>query len=216
MKKLLFLIAFLFISISLWAQSSTTPRYTGDTQSSNTTREYLANGGYTERQQNADGSITTTISTPCLVCNKKGKCLYCGGLGHIYYAYGGNVTCSFCWGRGKCLQCNGTGFKTTKTTYNPNSSGNYNGGYPAGGGYSGGGYSGGGYSSGSSSGSSSTRRTCPSCNGSGKGMDQIHYSPNYTGGDNSRYCSQCGGTRPAHTHIRQSCQVCYGKGYVGN
>ncbi|MBQ7823498.1 MAG: zinc finger-like domain-containing protein [Bacteroidaceae bacterium] len=59
-----------------------------------------------------------------------------------------------------------------------------------------------------------TRRTCPGCNGTGKGMDQITYSPNYTGEDNSRWCSICGKNAPAHSHRQPMCRVCYGKGYV--
>lgn len=67
---------------------------------------------------------------------------------------------------------------------------------------------------GSSTGRSSTRRTCPGCNGTGKGADQITYSPNYTGRDNSIYCSTCGRTMSAHSHHRPICRTCYGKGYV--
>lgn len=88
------------------------------------------------------------------------------------------------------------------------------------GGTSGGSYSGGSVNPNSGEGSynnnsksrSSGRRTCPGCNGSGKGADQITYSPNYT--DNSRYCSTCGKTTFAHTHHRPMCRTCYGKGYV--
>ena len=60
----------------------------------------------------------------------------------------------------------------------------------------------------------STRRTCPGCNGKGKGMDQITYSPNYTGGSNDKYCGQCGRTGPAHTHHAPMCRTCNGKGYI--
>ncbi|PXV62785.1 hypothetical protein CLV62_1171 [Dysgonomonas alginatilytica] len=62
--------------------------------------------------------------------------------------------------------------------------------------------------------SNSTRKQCPGCNGTKKGMDQITYSPNYTGGNNNRYCSQCGSTSASHTHNTPICKVCYGKGYV--
>ncbi len=63
-------------------------------------------------------------------------------------------------------------------------------------------------------GNRNTRRVCPGCNGTGKGMDQITYSPNYTGEDNSEWCSICGKVAPAHTHRQPMCRVCYGKGYV--
>jgi len=82
------------------------------------------------------------------------------------------------------------------------------------GGYSGGSGNYGGGNSGYSSSSSSTRRTCPGCNGTCKGVDQITYSPNYTGNSNDRYCSQCGRTGPAHSHHASRCGVCSGRGYV--
>lgn len=72
----------------------------------------------------------------------------------------------------------------------------------------------GGYSNNGGTDNKSSRRTCPYCNGSGKGADQITYSPNYTGKDNSRYCSTCGKTTFAHSHHRPTCRTCYGKGYV--
>ena len=67
-----------------------------------------------------------------------------------------------------------------------------------------------------SSGGSSrgSRRSCPSCNGTGKGTDQITWQPNYTGTDNSTYCSQCGSVKPAHSHRAPMCRTCNGRGYV--
>lgn len=83
------------------------------------------------------------------------------------------------------------------------------------GGYSGGsGYSGGGSFGGTGSSSKSKMVTCSWCGGSGKQADQIRFSPNYTGKDNSVYCSQCGTTKPAHTHYRQNCGKCGGSGKV--
>ena len=63
----------------------------------------------------------------------------------------------------------------------------------------------------SSSGSGSTRRTCPFCHGSGKGVEQIIYGIDYPG--YSYYCSQCNRTT-SHQHHTPSCGVCFGKGYV--
>lgn len=60
----------------------------------------------------------------------------------------------------------------------------------------------------------STRRTCPYCNGTGQGNNEIIYAPNYTGEDNSVYCAECGSTGPAHSHVHHTCQTCFGKGYV--
>lgn len=67
------------------------------------------------------------------------------------------------------------------------------------------------------SGSSSNRssgRTCPSCNGTGKGTDQITYAPDYTGNQVSVYCSTCGRTSSRHTHHTPNCPVCHGTGRV--
>ncbi|WP_300702185.1 hypothetical protein [Bacteroides sp.] len=58
------------------------------------------------------------------------------------------------------------------------------------------------------------RKTCPYCNGSGKGSDQITYTPNYTGNDNSQYCKICGKVMNAHTHRQPMCRTCFGKGYI--
>lgn len=66
----------------------------------------------------------------------------------------------------------------------------------------------------SSSSSSSGRRQCPSCGGSGKGMDEIIWQPDYTGRGNDRYCSTCNRTMSAHSHHRKNCGVCLGSGYV--
>lgn len=62
--------------------------------------------------------------------------------------------------------------------------------------------------------STSTMRTCPYCNGSGQGNDEIIYAPNYTGEDNSTYCAECGSTGSAHSHVHHTCQTCLGKGYI--
>lgn len=61
---------------------------------------------------------------------------------------------------------------------------------------------------------SASKRRCPTCSGTGKGMDEIIWVPNYTGEDNSRYCSECGQTTSAHYHRRSMCRTCYGKGYI--
>lgn len=58
------------------------------------------------------------------------------------------------------------------------------------------------------------RKTCPYCNGSRKGADEITYTPNYTGNDNSRYCNICGKVMSAHTHRQSMCRTCHGKGYI--
>jgi hypothetical protein len=67
---------------------------------------------------------------------------------------------------------------------------------------------------GTTSGSSTSRRKCTYCGGTGKGTPQIRYSPNYTGRDNSVYCSICGYSQAAHTHYTPACSVCNGTGYI--
>lgn len=57
------------------------------------------------------------------------------------------------------------------------------------------------------------RRVCPGCNGTGKGVEQIIYAPQYTS-NNQEYCEICKAIRPQHTHSQPVCRTCYGKGYV--
>ena len=57
------------------------------------------------------------------------------------------------------------------------------------------------------------RRVCPGCNGTGRGMEQIIYAPQYTS-DNQVYCEICKAIRPQHSHYQPVCKTCYGKGYV--
>ncbi len=65
-----------------------------------------------------------------------------------------------------------------------------------------------------SSSNRNNRRQCPSCNGTGKGMDQIIYRPDYTGKQNDEYCSKCGKWGSPHSHHTPMCRTCYGKGYI--
>ena len=84
--------------------------------------------------------------------------------------------------------------------------------------YAGSSFGGSSSSSSSSSSSNSTtgsgRRTCPSCNGRGKGTDQITWASNYTGGYNSKYCAVCDQVKPAHSHHSPMCRTCNGRGYI--
>lgn len=171
------------------------------------------------KRTNADGSLTITIcyedgySLSRTMSNcycQTGACPTCGGMGTLLFGY----PCMMCYGTGRCQGCGGDGimevsfgFYSTGNSQGGNGNGNSKS-------YSGGTYSNyGGYSNGSS-GSSRTRRTCLGCGGTGKGPDEITYAPNYTGKDNSRYCSQCGRVSPAHSHRQPMCRVCYGRGYV--
>ena len=177
-------------------------------------RQDLPNGGFTETRYNEDGTVTITTGIPCMVCSRTGICGICGGRGGIISAgYGNFIFCVACGGTGSCGTCHGSKMSTMTQTYNLNNMGN-NGGYYGGNNYSGNGYSGNNYNYDSGGSSSSNKRTCPGCNGTGKGADEITYAPNYTGGDNSEYCSICGKVTSAHSHRQPMCRVCYGKGYV--
>lgn len=66
----------------------------------------------------------------------------------------------------------------------------------------------------SSSSSPSSRRQCPSCHGTGMGRDEIVYGSSFTGLSDNVYCSKCGRTTSAHSHVQHKCQQCWGKGYV--
>lgn len=59
--------------------------------------------------------------------------------------------------------------------------------------------------------SSSPGRTCPYCNGTGSGPDQITYSPNYSGKNETVYCSKCRKYMSPHTHHVPICRVCNGR-----
>lgn len=164
---------------------------------------------------NADRSKLVYTYGKCVVCLAwNGRCNVCMGAGRIYNT---NNPCPICGGTGLCHFCHGRGGLFTSSTISAptkrSNSGGNSGGYSRGytGGYSGG-YVGGGTSSGSTT--SKTRRTCPGCNGTGKGADEIVWTPNYTGTESLQYCSQCGRTTSPHSHRRAMCRVCYGKGYV--
>ena len=188
------------------------------------------NGMEVTRKEYAD-HVESEVQARCPSLCKNGACFYCQGAGAVSFGYGA-YPCTACQGTGRCLTCKGQGFLTTTQTftkdqrasnpYTPSSprpsysgsssyAGSSAGGYV--GGYSGG--YGGSTTTGSSSSSTSSRRPCPYCGGSGKGTPKIVYSPNYTGKDNSVYCSTCGYTQAAHTHITPTCTVCNGTGYVG-
>lgn len=149
-----------------------------------------------------DGSI---MYSKCVGCDASGKhlCLLCKGKGmRISYSTDMYVVCSACGGMGYiiCSMCAGIGIFSMPT--------------PTGGGYSGGGYSGS-YDAGGSSSSGSSRQVCHACGGTGKGVDEIKYSPNYTGSMTKKYCSICGyDVDSHHYHIQHSCPSCHGKGYI--
>ncbi|UKI44691.1 MAG: hypothetical protein L6U16_04060 [Porphyromonadaceae bacterium] len=54
----------------------------------------------------------------------------------------------------------------------------------------------------------------PGCNGTGKGADEIVWTPNYTGTESLQYCDQCGTHHITPLTPPRQCRVCYGKGYI--
>lgn len=60
----------------------------------------------------------------------------------------------------------------------------------------------------------SNHRVCPSCRGTGKGVDQIIYRPDYTGNQADEYCSKCGKWGSPHSHHTPDCKTCHGLGYI--
>ncbi|MDL2223244.1 hypothetical protein LJB98_04000 [Bacteroidales bacterium OttesenSCG-928-M11] len=187
--------------------STTTNKQTNTTK---TTTNYNDQNSVTT-YENKDGSTTMIMKMSCGLCAGTGQqnCSCCMGTGQQrqvnYYTYQFYyIICPCCGGQRKtsCIYCLGQGYTTSTSTYFPdtpinstvpiNSVNSFN----------------------TPSNTTKSTRTCPGCNGSGKGMDKITYSPNYTGGNNDRYCSQCGTTKAAHTHHAATCTVCRGKGYV--
>ena len=154
----------------------------------------------------------------CVLCGGSGLCIGCNGMGLIgIYPY--QQLCYMCKGARACPCCRGSRQVNYSYTYASMPSNSVSPGYTGNAGFNtipqpiqnmGNNNT---YNS-SGSNTRSTRRTCPGCNGTGKGPDRVEYAPNYTGQDNSRYCSKCGRTMPAHVHIQGRCTVCYGKGYV--
>ena len=199
------------------AGSSSAPAAPRRTASKEPTVKVTKNGDYTyTTREYEDGHQENTTSFHCSMCHGTGQCPICHGTG--VFSVGGtgfSMSCPQCYGIKKCLTCGGVGqySKTYTVEKSTTPSVPYAGSVPYTGSYGGGASAG--SSSSSYSSSSSTRRTCPSCHGTGKGTSQIIWQTNYTGEDNSVWCSECGRTSPAHTHTHPSCPVCHGSGMVG-
>ena len=198
------------------AGSSSAPAAPRRTASKEPTVTVTQNGDWTYTTKlYEDGHKEVTGSFFCSKCNGSGLCNICHGTGVFTISMGFTMICPHCSGLKKCIDCGGVGQTTSTTRYEKpsSSSASYSGAVPYTGSYGGGGSTG--SSSSSYSSSSSTRRTCPSCNGTGKGTSTIIWETNYTGEDNSVWCSECGRSAPAHRHNHPSCPVCHGSGTVG-
>lgn len=178
----------------------------------------LASGGCVDIYTYPDGRVKTVTTAPCTYCSQTGVCQYCRGAGQTFVAagmYSRYIPCLLCSMTGRCRLCGGAGAVSYSSWgYSGTGASGTGGSYGYGGSSSLGGSVGIGDGGSYSSSSGSSRRQCSSCNGTGKGWSEIVYAPNYTGKDNSRYCSECGSVSPAHTHIHHRCSVCSGKGYV--
>lgn len=139
-------------------------------------------------------------------CSGKQACTMCLGQGVVTMGYN-YMRCQYCGGTGviPCGMCAAYKMgqeagRRARQSSSSSSSGVY--------------YNGGTGSGTTSTKRSSTRRTCPGCNGSGKGADQITYAPDYTGNAPNVYCSTCGRTTSRHSHHRPVCRVCNGRTVV--
>lgn len=180
---------------------------------SNSWREELPGGGFRQNTRQADGSIISITSTPCLWCHGTKVCGICHGLGGTYgRAYGGMwYPCKSCAGSKVCQNCHGQGYSTFTSTVYPDGSGvgyDQNGRVTVTDGRGGG--SGGSRSSSRDNGRSSNRRgTCPKCGGTG--YDPVAHQ--YAAGSSMAPYHNSGGTTcyicsRATDHYHYRCLEC--------
>lgn len=180
----------------------------------NSWREELPGGGFRQNTRQADGSIISITSTPCLWCHGTKVCGICHGLGGTYgRAYGGMwYPCKSCAGSKVCQNCHGQGYSTFTSTVYPDGSGvgyDQNGRVTVTDGRGGG--SGGSRSSSRDNGRSSNRRsgTCPKCGGTG--YDPVAHQ--YAAGSSMAPYHNSGGTTcyicsRATDHYHYRCLEC--------
>lgn len=202
-----------------YKQNNTTNRQNGYSSTykagAKTWTEELPGGGRRQSTLQADGSILSTTSTPCIWCHGTKVCSICNGAGGTYgRAYGGMwYPCRSCAGNKVCQNCHGQGYSILTSTTYPDGSGI---GYDQNGRVTvtdGGG--GGGYNSSRSSNRSSSRSsnrssgTCSKCGGKGYEPQRYTYAAgssmapyHHTGGSNCYIC----GWAPSHYHYR--CTQC--------
>lgn len=167
----------------------------------------LGGGSYIEYHEN--GTSTMVTVTNCYACNGTGFCMACGGAGGRWLQYSGMYwQCPMCaLQTGICSSCKGEGKITTTSSMDASGNGHVR-------------SSDGSFAYGNSGGmimtspdgkvsaiplgsSSSSSRSSRYDDEKPVYMDKIIYAPNYTGNDNSRYCSTCGDVSPAHSHVKE-------------
>lgn len=162
-------------------------------------RKEIANG-YEIWYYSGDRVVKIYKEEKCNSCYGSKICSICSGTGGRWgKAYGGTYyPCSGCFQTGVCKYCFGKGFRESVTLFDDAGNATL---------YTSQGVFG---SSGSlvgSSSSSSSTSTSSSSHSESRGTkaeyyDMIHYSPNYTGTNNDKWCNECGKVGPAHSHQR--------------
>ncbi len=163
--------------------------------------------GETEYTYYANGKVEVVSTTYCGACGKTGNCLQCGGTGYM-----ASVTmmlpCPICGGTRKCQYCHGMGKTVSVSSFYQNSGAISTSSASMGTVMS---YDNNTNNTGAST-KTSTRRTCPGCHGTGKGISRVEYAARYT--SELVYCSECNKADYPHAHIHEPCRVCFGKGFV--
>ena len=198
MKKTL-LVSFLLLFIASVGAS-------GQNSSKNRWTQRNAAGGIDTYERNKDGSLTVNSESPCIWCHGNKTCSICMGMGGTYSAaYGLWYTCRSCLGSKVCQNCKGSGVVKSYSRIQKDGSSSMvsNNGYTVSG-------NAGGYivtnpngkksaypSKGGSSRENSRRNDSPTY------VEEIQYSPNYTGLSNNMWCEKCQSVSPAHVHIKK-------------
>lgn len=148
--------------------------------------EYPFMGGITRMRVYADGSGDTYSETICTLCNASGVCSACNGTGQYWHAYFKNYQpCRFCFGSRKCKYCQGKGKQVTRKHWAPGEAENY-------------------LKTQQAVKRIERRSTTPNSNTSPQYMDEIYYTPNYTGKPYAdEWCDKCKKWMQPHKHIRK-------------
>ena len=183
-------------NVSRQAQSSQANTQTGTNSNDRKHYRIPAINGYTDCYPNDDGTTLMITHSSCYLCGGTGRCGICrgqGGINHpILHRY---IPCSGCATSGICKYCQGRGEQTFSAMVDSKGNGygmDMNGNIAVTGGAGGSSYD---------SGSSSSTRSSSSRNNDY--VEEIYYSPNYTGEDNSEWCETCKKVSPAHKHIKK-------------
>lgn len=116
-------------SNTTYAQNNTTTNQYGYSTTrkpgDKTWTETLPGGGRRQSTMQADGSILSITSTPCIWCHGNKMCSICNGAGGTYgRAYGGMwYPCKSCAGSKICQNCHGQGYSTLSSTTYPDGTG---------------------------------------------------------------------------------------------